>query len=229
MIGDNVMNITDYIYFGDYNARIDELARLSPEKWSFDGKTNNSILKNYLQYTLNKLLEEEKVLINEKYAVFNTGLFTEYYEPIYFYLEPNGAGGSQMWYLKQICTEYDLGYFGVTQYPERANYFQSPELLVFDAKCKINVHFKHILEDPENVARMPQEIKNSTNMQSSLIGAIDIMKKRITANYKIAVPQYFNGKIQLLLPLYLLEGAVPDLALVVTKMMPVIIIKGIHV
>lgn len=78
--------------------------------------------------------------INEKYAVFNTGLFTEYYEPIYFYLEPNGTGGSQKWYPKQICTKYDLGYLGVTQYPERANYFQNPELLVFDAKYKINVH-----------------------------------------------------------------------------------------
>ena len=64
---------------------------------------------------------------------------------------------------------------------------------------------------------MPQEIKNSSNMQSALIGAIDIMKKRVTANYKIAVPQYFDGKIQLLLPLYLLEKSQPDLALVVTK------------
>lgn len=64
---------------------------------------------------------------------------------------------------------------------------------------------------------MPEEIRNSSNMQSSLIGAIDIMKKKITANYKIAVPQYFDGKIQLLLPLYLLERPQPDLALVVTK------------
>ena len=43
------------------------------------------------------------------------------------------------------------------------------------------------------------------------------MKKKVTANYKIAVPQYFDGKIQLLLPLYLLEKSQPDLALVVTK------------
>lgn len=212
-----VAKITDYIYFGDYNNKIQELADMSPEQWNFSGQTGNNILKNYLQFTLNKLFEENKVIETKEYAVFNTGLFTEFFEPIYFYLTPNTAGGSQKWYLKQIATEYNLGCLGVTNFPERANYFQNPELLIFDAKCNINVHFRHILKDPDNIDRMPQEIKNSSNMQSALIGAIDIMKKRVTANYKIAVPQYFDGKIQLLLPLYLLEKPQPDLALVVTK------------
>lgn len=215
--GLHMVRITDYVYFGDYSARIQELADMSPEQWSFNGQTENGILKNYLYFTLNKLLEENKVIETTDYAVFNTGLFTEFYEPIYFYMEPNTASGSQKWYLKQIATEYNLGYYGVAEMPERANYFQNPELLVFDSRCKINVHFRHILQDADNVARMPEEIRNSSNMQSALIGAIDIMKKRVTANYKIAVPQYFDGKIQLLLPLYLLERPQPDLALVVTK------------
>ena len=63
---------------------------------------------------------------------------------------------------------------------------------------------------------MPTEL-NSGALQNALIGAIDLMKKRVMANYKIAVPQYFDGKIQLLLPLYILENKEPDLALVVTK------------
>lgn len=55
------------------------------------------------------------------------------------------------------------------------------------------------------------------NLQYIFSGAIDMMKKKVSANYKIAVPQYFNGKIQLLLPLCLVDPNVPDLALVVTK------------
>lgn len=89
------MKLTEYIYFGDYNGRIQELANMSPEQWDFSGQTGNCILKNYLQFTLNKLFEENKVIEKQKYAVFNTGLFTEYYEPIYFYLEPNTANGTQ--------------------------------------------------------------------------------------------------------------------------------------
>lgn len=212
------INIPDeFIYFGDYNAKISELAELSPEQWTFKDKVENGILKNYIQYTINKLIEENKIIEENNIAVLNTGLFTKYYEPIYFYLEKNTAGGRQEWYLKQIGTDYNLGYYGFSCYPERANYFQQPELLVFDAKCNINVDYRHILEDSDNISRMPDSIRESPMLQSTLIGAIEIMKKKVAANYKIAVPQYFDGKIQLLLPLFLLNQPEPDLALVVTK------------
>jgi len=60
-----MININDYIFFGNYNAKIEELATMSPENWSFDGKNDNGVL----------------------------------------------------W---------------VAELPERTNYFQNPELLVFD-------------------------------------------------------------------------------------------------
>lgn len=50
-----------------------------------------------------------------------------------------------------------------------------------------------------------------------LNGAISNMKKKVMANYKLTVPQYFNNKIQLLLPLSLTSSDKVDLALVVTK------------
>ena len=73
------------------------------------------------------------------------------------------------------------------------------------------------MEDENNIARIPDSIKNAKNLHHIFSGAIEIMKKKVTANYKIAVPQYFNGKIQLLLPLCLVDSDIPDLALVVTK------------
>ena len=45
------------------------------------------------------------------------------------------------------------------------------------------------------------------------------MKKKVRSNYKVAVPQYYDSKIQLLLPLCLTSGSPnPDLALVVHKL-----------
>ena len=106
--------IADYIFFGNFNQRIEELATMSPEQWSFNDSCDKSILKNYLQATFNKLQEEGKIIETDKYAVFNTGLFTEYFEPIYFYMEPNThKNKKQPWYLRQIATEYNLGHFGV--------------------------------------------------------------------------------------------------------------------
>ena len=205
------------IYFGDTNKRYSDLAILSSEDWNVPGKTDNSVLKNYLRFTYKKLEEEGKIIHESTYGLFNTGLFTEYYEPIFVYLEPNNAGGSQQYYLKGFMTPYELGELGIINLPERANYFSNPELLVFDAKCQINVQYKHILSDPENIKRIPASIQTAKNLQHIFCGAIDVMKKKVAANYKIAVPQYFNGKIQLLLPLCLEDPDVPDLALVVTK------------
>ena len=210
-------DIMDNISFGDYNAKINDLATLSPEQWSFKNANDNSILKNYLKYTFNKLCEENKFIEEKNYAIFNTGLFTDYYEQIYAYLEPNKKREQKKWYLKQFGTEYDMGNYNINELPDRANYFEKPELLVFDAKCKININFKHILNDSENVERLPESIRNRPTLASDLSGAIEITKKKVVANYKIAVPQYFNGTIQLLLPLYLLGNNAPDLALVVNK------------
>ena len=213
------MNIEfdDAIYLGDYNKKFEELAALTQEEWSFGNRSDNSILKNYIKYTFLKLQEENKVYTTDDYLIFNTGLFTEYYESIYVYAEKNKAGGNQQWFLKGFFTEYDLGYYDILNLPDRANYFQNPSLLVFDAKCKINVQYRHIFEDGLNMERMPDSIKNSPMKTNIFNGEIDRMKKKVIANYKIAVPQYYNGKIQLLLPLCLENPDVPDLALVVSK------------
>lgn len=52
-------------------------------------------------------------------------------------------------------------------------------------------------------------------LQLLLTGAIDNAKERVRRNYKAAVPQYYRGRIQLLLPLCLSNPKVADLALVV--------------
>lgn len=214
------MEILDFdkmFYLGNFNKKFEDLALLSPEEWNFSGKTDNGILKNYIKYTFLKLEEENKILITEDYLVFNTGLFTEYYESIYGYAETNKAGGEQPWFLKGFFTEYDLVSLGIVELPDRANYFQDPSLLVFDAKCRINVQYKHIFEDSANLARIPDEIKNNPSLLNNFNGEIERMKKKVIANYKIAVPQYYNGNIQLLLPLCLDGTDKPTIALVVTK------------
>lgn len=211
------MDINDFVYWGDYNERIETLANLSPEKWSSGNRTDNNILRNYINYTFQKLQEEGKVFENGNYCLFNTGLFTEYYEYIYFYMEKNKIDGKQKWYLKDFLTEYDLGNIGISKLPSRANYFQDPSLLVFDANCKINVQYKHIFKDEENLRRIPESLRDSKMLPVIFEGAVERMKKRVVANYKVAVPQYYNHRIQLLLPLSLQDGDTPDLALVVTK------------
>lgn len=187
-----------------------DLARIAmDELWSNDTYPDNGILKNYLVHTYNKVKLDGSIIQTPEYALFNTGLFTKYYEPIYAYTTDGN--------FVSFLTEYELGGKGIEVYPDRANYFSQPELLLFDWHYKINVQYRHILESEENRQRIPQDILESGNVITILEGAINTMKKRVSSNYKLAIPQYFNGKIQLLLPLYLREDNVPDLALVVIK------------
>lgn len=210
-------DLYNFMVWGNYDQKMDILAKMTDENWNFDGKTNNSILKNYLKHTTKKLDEENKIMTTDNYCVINTGLFTPYYEPIYIYAEKNLSDRQQEWWFRSFSTPYDLGNLGITTLPDRANYFEDPSLLVFDASCKINVQFNHIYDDEENKSRIPENVLKSKNIHSIFKGAIDTMINKVTANYKIAVPQYFNSKIQLLLPLCLEDEDIPDLALVVTK------------
>ena len=218
----NYMDIYDYMYWGDYNAQIQALAEKAlPEKWSFEDKEDNSILKNHLKYTFNKLQDEGKVIETDTYCVFNTGLFSHYYVPIYVYgeLNKNTAENAARWYFKGFKDEYELGNMDIeSDFPERADYFSNPDRLVFNWHYKINVNYKHILDDLNTSQRLPDSIKNSDTPLETLSGVITKAIQKVTANYKLAVPHYYQNKIQLLIPLYFGKNKNPSIALVLNLM-----------
>ena len=194
------------INWNNYTEALSSLA--IQESWSNNTYPNNKILANYMVKTYEKLSSERNIIIGNDYALFNTGLFTEYYEPIYAY-----QSGKSI----QFLTAYELNKLDIKERPERANYFVNPDLLLLDWHYPIDVYYKHILDDEENKKRLPKEFLESSNKINILNGAIDTMKKKVSANYKIAIPQYYDGKIQLLLPLCLMSDNKPDIAITVTK------------
>ena len=193
----------------NWNKYTDQLSKIvDKEKWSNNTYSNNGILANYIVKTYDKLTSEKKIVIGQNYALFNTGLFNKFFDQIYAY-----QSGTDISFL----TGYELSNIGILDRPERANYFEHPELLLFDWHYPIDVHYKHILDDEKNRERLPKEFLESENKINIINGALDTMKKKVSANYKLAIPQYYDGKIQLLLPLCLMSDDIPDVALTVTK------------
>lgn len=219
---DSYMDIYDYMYWGDYNARIKELAaKALPEKWNFEGEDDYSILKNYLKYTFNKLQDENKVIETDTYCAFDTGLFSHYYEPIYVYgeLNKNTSENASKWYFKGFKDKYELGALDtIEKFPERADYFSDPSRLVFNWHLEVNKNYKHILDDLNTSQRLPDSIKNSDIPLETLKGVIDTAVQRVIANYKLAVPHYYCNKIQLMIPLCFNNTNTPDVALVLDRM-----------
>lgn len=216
------IDIYNYMYWGDYNLQIQKLAdKAIPEKWSFENKNDNYILKNYLKYTFNKLQEENKIIETDIYCVFDTGLFSEYYAPIYAYGESykNPSENTAKWFFKGFKDKYELGALDIIEkFPERADYFSDPSKLVFNWHLDVNINYKHILDDLRTLERLPESIKNSDMQMETLEGVINNAVKRVIVNYKLAVPHYYCNKIQLMIPLYFGKSDKPDVALVLDRM-----------
>jgi hypothetical protein len=231
------MQLRDWAFLGSYDFFLKQVKILStnelpPEKWSYAGKSDFGILKNYLYYTFEKLWQEREdaeetekqqyIFMDESIACFNTGLYDKTWQPIYFYCIKNPLEGFQPWRFTTFYNSYTIKYSDLSTADitalRRASYFSSPSDLIFDINLEITPQWNHILYEEENFLRIPEQLRaNGKEFCQNLIdGAIRSVKKRIEANYKTIVPQLYRGKIQLLAPLYLTNPDTPDLALVLS-------------
>ena len=197
------MNLFDFTYCGNYNRQIQNLSRIVPEKWSFGDSNDNGILKGYLEYTFKRVYEEGKILFHKDYAIFNTGLFNHYYQPVFAYFVPNLVPDRQEWFLDGFYTEYHLLKSGIADLPEKAEFVTNPSDLVFDTRLEIVPQYEHI---------------RTSSMKVQLFdGALRQTRRMLEADYKNAIPQYYNHSIQLLIPICLQSPGKPDLALACVK------------
>lgn len=225
-----VSELRNFAIIPKYEDSIKYLAEnlAAHEDWDFKDSTAKTygILKNYLEFTFRKLKQEKKIAFtsDNKYACFNTGLVTDNLQDIYAYFEEykNPAPGFSIPYcFKAFLKESEnliLKHFH-GNLPDVADYFDKPDLLLFNPRCNLIPDIDHIIGD--NKDRFPPHLQSvdGAELRRQLTGSIDEVKKKVRTNYKIAVPQFYNGRIQLLLPLCLTSGSPnPDLALVVHKL-----------
>ena len=221
-----------FAYVPYYNKAIEYLAEnlADSEDWDFSDVTikNYSILKNYIEHIFRKIQSEKKILYtnDNSYACFNTGLVTKNLEQIYAYFQAYNNSKKELhvdhqpFCFKAFLKESDAQFLKIfpNNHPDIANFFEKPEDLIFNPRCKIIPQLDHILDD--NLERFPQSIQDldENARRRRLEGAIEEVRKRVKTNYKLAVPQYYKDHIQLLLPLNLTAGSPnPDLALAIYK------------
>lgn len=239
--GDENMILTDeniFIFCRAYNwlKKLEELESLIiKERWTFiepraDAKNQkNPILENYIIHTFIRLHhvckeygEKEKLHIftNGQKLCFNTGLFTPQYEKTFALLKhEEKPEDDKKWSLEGFVKESDYRLADFDYLPTKVGFFESISDLIYDTKYDLRINSSHILADDENIKRIPEEIRDAKNLQILFDGAVEQVKKKIDANYKIAVPQYFGEKVQLLLPLSLIDpiAGTVDLVLVVER------------
>lgn len=222
-------SLINFCYLPNYNDKIEELAsQARSERWDFQNDpqdVQHKILVNYIGHTFKRLHELQRKNPEANFLVetpalccFNTGLFTENFEPIYALMDPNDNGYITKWKMKGFYKESARELRKIANLPSRAEYFNNVEDLMYDTRYELRVNIDHILEDQRNKERIPLEYRNSPILPMLFRGAaLEYAKIRIMENYKAAVPQYFHGKIQFLIPISLGDPAKVDLSLAVGK------------
>ncbi|WP_294909533.1 DUF3825 domain-containing protein, partial [uncultured Ruminococcus sp.] len=149
-------------------------------------------------------IRDSSTSIDGNYACFNLGLFTKQYERVYFLIKKESKPDDDKdWSFCGFEKESSPSLFCFNELPPKVNFISKVEDLVFDINCPIRVNAAHILSNPDNVSRLPDNLQSAPNLQTIFEGAVQLAIKKVDANYKTAVPQYYDGKIQFLLPLSL--------------------------
>ena len=164
------------------------------------------------------MYDERKVYEQEEYSCFNTGLVTDFQEEIYALFQINKRKEArQKWFFIGWRKQRDRDLLKFSRLPDCANYFDNSSDLIYDTHLELRANVNHIIED--NLGRFPESFQKMDTYQLGVLleGTINDAKRRIRRNYKTAVPQYYNGRLQLLLPICLTSKASADLALVIEK------------
>lgn len=220
---DTPEQLFDFAFIPDFDGKIDELANLAePENWDYvtPATVSHPILRNYIKYTWKRIAEEKKISIttDELYACWNTGLISSRQEEIFMVFSKNRLNAArQYWHFHKFATtgQHELNKF--QKLPDMAHYFDDPSLLVYDSRLELRVNYEHMIAD--NRERFPASVQSMSDfqLQHLVLGAVENAKKRVRRNYKTAIPQYYDGTLQLLLPLSLVDPQQADLAMVAER------------
>lgn len=217
------LSLFNFAWFNNFTLSLQELAALAmPENWDYISSPvptgNYPILFNYIHHTFTKLETESKIEVEGEYCIFNCGLVTVNQEEIFAYFQRNKKTGTSInWYFLGWRKHSDRDLMTFSRLPEVANYFQNPADLIYDIRFDLRINIDHLIID--NKTRIPSQLSMMDDhiLGNILQGTIEDAKRRIKRNYKTAIPQFYGGKLQLLLPLCLLSKSKADLALVVEK------------
>ena len=214
----------EFAFMPKFEEDIENLASFAEqEEWDYKKTPQNAlkpILQNFIKYTYKRIAEEKKVAVtqDEKFACWNSGLVTPSQESIFLLFEQNKlVDRPAYWHFSRFIRKGERELNRFSSLPEMAHYYDDPAGLVFDTRKELRLNIEHIVQD--NQSRFPSNLKDMGvyALQNLVKGAIDSAKERAKRNYKTAVPQYFNGQIQLLLPLCLTKPNEVDLALAIEK------------
>lgn len=224
-------------YVPGWYLQLDTLAELAlPEPWSFRNETyltknpDTPILERYIHMIFRKqaidhnnepdaVRRDQFFYVRNEYACFHTGLYTPRYKPIYACFDRNKKRDSLLeWYFRGFFDDVAPWLKYIEPLPQKPTYHMAQSGVNYNPEWSIRVNVDHILGDPENLERIPAEIRSARNLPLLLETAVELARRRAAIEPSIVAPQGYQGKVQYLLPICLTDMEHPDLAMTLTIM-----------
>lgn len=203
---------------------LEEIATLAiPEKWTYDdfaSKQRHPILRSYLTKTYDRVKQQGKLVREANRVLFNTGLINKWFKEIYIVCDVDPGNGTTLLNARPIL-ENDRMVLETfkNRKPQIATFFDNLNDVIFDPSLDVTTDDVHIIED--NLERIPPEYRSMRTSQIFALfqSAVEFARVMARRNYKLVIPQFYNGRIQFLMPIFLsgeFSGA-PDCALALEK------------
>ncbi len=222
-------DLFDFSYFFDFQGSMRELAQLAmSEPWAFlhpqhAGYTNDTpILEKYIRtiYRYQAIsyntardpyTQDACFLFTGPWACFHTGLMTSYFQAIYALFELNRRKDTRfMWVFKGFFPAASPRLRAFPVLPHRP-VFQRFE--PFHPDWEIRINFSHILQDSDNVQRLPPQVRTQHNLPLLLHAAVLYGSALGMLDPSLIVPQLYSQQIQYLMPICLTDMRHCDLAM----------------
>ena len=221
-------SLKDFAYLPDLYGQLDKLAAMViPEPWRFAAQEKERlnqrthILERLLYQTFEELMRRREyatdkdayIYIGENAAAFNTGLMTPQYQDVYAYFEPNyNPQFGRLWALIGFYTDAAPVMERIAELPKPLRFF--PDAVYgFHPSWPIRQNLEHMLFSDENLNRLPASIRTSSGLAMMLEACAEQSMKRARYAPGLVVPQWFAGRLQYLLPLFILNDQNADVAL----------------
>lgn len=222
-------DLFDFGYFPRWLDCLDDLERMAqPEPWAFPGdacsdryNNLNPILERYINsvYTRAACLYNEAdgqaardqlVAMRHDFAAFDTGLVTPQYAPILAYFARNTRPGERRWFFKGWATPGSHVLARAAPLPKRIPFAAD---MPYNPAWPVRANTQHMLQDEENIQRIPPEVRKTKFLPLLLESAIELARRQAAICPELVVPQFYQRRIQFLLPISLTDPERPDLAM----------------
>jgi hypothetical protein len=209
---EQVYQAEKYVYFpvrGFRKEVADLRQRLLHEEWG-SPHDESWILRNFIDQTIVVQFEEGNLFEYESDRfLVNINLVSQVMMPMFMRLRKLSNCESQPMYRferfdQDIYHERALAGHTVDTVDtliKRPQFFSSHQQLLFDACLPVTFNAEHICT--VNATRFPDSLRGPESQQRWFSQQFERQRRAAKYNYRLAIPQRYESKIQFLLPLYL--------------------------